>query len=187
LSAHYGSFARLAIDLVNTFWRAIEQLDPAQADLRVPEATYAAWRDGLVQRPDGTIRLNNEAVLGTVRAFYLDIQQWSVEDPARWARWAAPCPIPAGIYRQTRASKRRVNERIASRVRERQELLPALVERVESERDRAGRTAHGGSLGSARGDIRVPGTQLPAHRHRLRPGAGGARRPPGPCDRRRVG
>jgi site-specific recombinase XerD len=132
----YGSFARLAIDLVNTFWKAIEQLDPDQADLRLPEATYTAWRDKLVQRPDGTIRLNNEAVLGTVRAFYLDIQQWSVEDPARWARWAAPCPIPAGIYRHTRASKRRVNERIASRVRERQPLLPALVERVESERDR---------------------------------------------------
>jgi integrase len=132
----YGSFARLAIDLVNTFWKAIEQLNPTQADLHLPEATYAAWRHGLVQRPDGTIRLNNEAVLGTVRAFYLDIQQWSVEDPARWARWAAPCPIPAGIYRQTRASKRRVNERIASRVRERQPLLPALVERVDSERVR---------------------------------------------------
>jgi site-specific recombinase XerD len=132
----YGSFARLAIDLVNTFWKAIEQLDPAQTNLRLPEATYTAWRDGLVQRPDGTIRLNNEAVLGTVRAFYLDIQQWAVEDPARWARWAAPCPISAAIYRQTRASKRRVNERTASRVRERQPLLPALVERVESERTR---------------------------------------------------
>jgi site-specific recombinase XerD len=45
-------------------------------------------------------------------------------------------PDPAGIYRQTRASKRRVNERIASRVRERQPLLPALVERVDCERVR---------------------------------------------------
>ena len=28
-----------------------------------------------------------------VRAFYLDIAQWAVDDPARWAPWAAPCPI----------------------------------------------------------------------------------------------
>jgi hypothetical protein len=33
--------------------------------------------------------------LFTVRAFYLDIAQWAVDDPARWGQWAAPCPARA--------------------------------------------------------------------------------------------
>jgi len=33
--------------------------------------------------------------LAAVRAFYLDIAQWAMEDPARWGPWAAPCPIRA--------------------------------------------------------------------------------------------
>ena len=31
--------------------------------------------------------------LAMVRAFYLDIAQWAVDDPARWGPWAVPCPI----------------------------------------------------------------------------------------------
>jgi hypothetical protein len=38
-------------------------------------------------------RLNAKEELLRVRAFYLDIAHWAVDDPARWARWAAPCPI----------------------------------------------------------------------------------------------
>lgn len=36
------------------------------------------------------------SALFTVRAFYLDIAQWAVDDPARWASWVAPCPIRDG-------------------------------------------------------------------------------------------
>jgi hypothetical protein len=28
-----------------------------------------------------------------VRAFYADLAAWALEDPARWAVWAAPNPI----------------------------------------------------------------------------------------------
>jgi hypothetical protein len=38
-------------------------------------------------------RLNAKDELLRVRAFYLDIAQWAVEDPARWGPWAVPCPI----------------------------------------------------------------------------------------------
>lgn len=31
--------------------------------------------------------------LAAVRAFYLDLAQWAMDDPARWGVWAAPCPI----------------------------------------------------------------------------------------------
>ena len=45
--------------------------------------------NGLKQRihrlPDGRPRLNCHAALLAVRSFYLDLRQWSMEDPARWA------------------------------------------------------------------------------------------------------
>ena len=38
-------------------------------------------------------RLNYRECLIPVRAFYLDLAQWAVDDPGRWAQWAVPCPI----------------------------------------------------------------------------------------------
>ena len=38
-------------------------------------------------------RLNLKDELMRVRALYLDIAHWAVEDPARWGPWVAPCPI----------------------------------------------------------------------------------------------
>ncbi|MEV8335484.1 site-specific integrase [Streptomyces niveus] len=57
-----------------------------------------------------------------VRAFYLDIARWAVEEPARWGPWAAPCPIREA---ETTDGKRvkRVKARMDQRTRER---LPAL-------------------------------------------------------------
>jgi hypothetical protein len=66
-----------------------------------------------------------------VRAFYMDIQSWALEEPQRWARWAAPRPIPPADLRGFGARRRRINERTADRVRQRQPLLPALVGHVE--------------------------------------------------------
>ncbi|WP_433323201.1 hypothetical protein [Spirillospora sp. CA-294931] len=37
-------------------------------------------------------RAGYAAFLGWLRAFYLDIAQWALEDPARWSPWAAPQP-----------------------------------------------------------------------------------------------
>jgi alkanesulfonate monooxygenase SsuD/methylene tetrahydromethanopterin reductase-like flavin-dependent oxidoreductase (luciferase family) len=61
----------------------------------------------------------------------MDIQSWALEEPERWARWAAPCPIPPADLRGFGARRQRINERTADRVRERQPLLPALVAHVE--------------------------------------------------------
>jgi hypothetical protein len=32
-------------------------------------------------------------VLMTVRAFYLDLAHWALDEPSRWGPWAVPCPI----------------------------------------------------------------------------------------------
>jgi hypothetical protein len=53
--------------------------------------------------------------LFTVRAFYLDIAQWAADDPARWAPWAAPCPIRAGEVPHAKELARR-KARMASAI-----------------------------------------------------------------------
>ncbi|MER5977137.1 hypothetical protein ABT142_11490 [Streptomyces sp. NPDC001857] len=101
-------------------------------DLNLPQEVYDQWREAIRLRKDGKPRVDGgTGVLLPVRAFYMDIQSWALEEPQRWARWAAPCPIPPADLRGFGARRRRINERTADRVRQRQPLLPALVAHVE--------------------------------------------------------
>ena len=63
-----------------------------------------------------------------------------MEDPARWAPWAAPCPIRAedlARQKEIRARKSRMDQR----TRERLPVLPVLVSRVNDARTTDGRQA----------------------------------------------
>lgn len=83
-------------------------------------------------RKDGKPRADGgTGLILPVRAFYMDLQSWALEEPERWARWAAPCPIPPADLRGFGKRRRRINERTADRIRERQPLLPALVAHIE--------------------------------------------------------
>ena len=42
-----------------------------------------------------TVRLDGRSVLSAVRSFYLDLAEWSDDDPARWGPWAVRCPVSA--------------------------------------------------------------------------------------------
>ncbi|WP_433700800.1 tyrosine-type recombinase/integrase [Nocardiopsis sp. CA-288880] len=61
----------------------------------------------------------------------MDIQSWALEEAEPWRRWAAPCPIPPHDLRGFAERRRRITERMAERVRQRQPLLPRLVAHVE--------------------------------------------------------
>jgi site-specific recombinase XerD len=124
----YSSWFGLSLRLAGHFWAAIERINPDQADLALPGHVYDQWRAGLNIRNDGRRRLEPEAILTAVRAFYLDLHSWAIDEPDRWAQWTAPCPIPASTLRGSGARRRRVSERVAGRIRQRQPLLPALVE-----------------------------------------------------------
>ena len=76
-------------------------------------------------------RSDGRAQLGQVRAFYLDIAQWAMEEPARWGLWAAPCPIGREDLARTKEIRRR-KSRMDQRTRERLPTLPALVARVNT-------------------------------------------------------
>lgn len=66
-------------------------------------------------------------------AFLLDLSQWAIEEPGRWARWVAPCPVGREDTGR-RKHKRQLKARIDARTRERLPVLPVLVRTVDQRR-----------------------------------------------------
>ncbi|WP_433862716.1 tyrosine-type recombinase/integrase [Streptomyces sp. L7] len=138
LGMDYSTLSHLVRALTRNFWCVIERINPNQDDLDLDETTYEAWRAEIdtVQTAEGSRpRQSIWDLLVTVRALYLDIQSWAIEDPARWGPWVARCPIPPIASRGYSADRRRQAERIADRTRTRQPLLELLVDHVMAVRD----------------------------------------------------
>ena len=141
----YASLHSLAWILGGLFWSDLERHNPGITSLRMPADVAGAWKQRLrtvttrTRTNDGTVvetttpRLNYFGCLAVVRAFYLDLAQWAVEDPARWGPWVAPCPI-AGNEIDRRKEKRRLKSRMDTRTRERLPVLPILVRSVTQRR-----------------------------------------------------
>jgi hypothetical protein len=95
----YGSFRTLTGVLAGTFWADIEQHHPGITTLNLPDDVAVAWKQRLhyVTSADGSRRprRNRLAILMQVRALYLDIQEWALEDPS-WVPWAVPSPVRRG-------------------------------------------------------------------------------------------
>jgi integrase-like protein len=145
-SLDFASVDAISRTLAGLFWARIEAITPGIDTLHLPPDTVTAWKDDLATKKRTVIdtkgkpvevrspRLNAKEELLRVRAFYLDIAHWAVDDPARWARWAAPCPISnAEISRAKERQHRKA--RMDQRTRERLPVLPTLV-RSAAERHR---------------------------------------------------
>jgi len=142
----YSSLRSLAATLGNIFWKALERHHPGIDNLRLPPDVAAGWKQRLRTRqaPMTTAAGTNHAVtvervsyrqcLTPVRAFYLDLAQWALDDPARWAQWVAPCPVGAEEINQRKAARQR-KSRMDTRTRERLPVLPVLV-RTAAERQK---------------------------------------------------
>ncbi|MCT9113171.1 site-specific integrase [Streptomyces mirabilis] len=128
----YSTLKNLARTIAHTFWRKIETINPGQCDLHVDHAVYAQWKAELRFRENGEPRTDAEHILLQIRSFYLDLHSWAVEEPERWAVWAAPCPVSRGDLRGFGARRRRLQERTDDRTRQRQPLLPILLAHVET-------------------------------------------------------
>jgi integrase len=131
----YNSLTSLATTLALWFWKNLETLHPGIASLRLPPDIAAAWKQrirvklvrGAAGRDGATEERKGAAdILITVRAFYLDLAQWALDDPARWGPWAVPCPIRAGDVQYRKMTSRR-KARMDQRTRERLPVLPALA------------------------------------------------------------
>jgi len=81
-------------------------------------------------------RLNHRECLIPVRALYLDLAHWAVEDPGRWAQWVAPCPVSENEINREKALRRR-RSRMDARTRERLPVLFVVAASVECERKAA--------------------------------------------------
>jgi hypothetical protein len=141
----HTTLRNLAFALGALFWRDLERHHPGIASLRLAPEVAAAWKRRMVTKTRQVTGANGETTevlepraaglgeLAAVRAFYLDIAQWAMEDPGRWGPWAAPCPVrqeDLARQRELRARKSRMDQR----TRERLPVLPTLSARVEEER-----------------------------------------------------
>ena len=141
----YDSLDGLAYHLGGLFWADIERHHPGIGSLRLPPEVASAWKQrlrtvsrttrGLNGRPAETTvpRAAYRECLTPVRAFYLDLACWAVEDPARWGPWVVPCPV--GSEETVRSKdKRLVKARMDARTRERLPVLPVLAASVDQRR-----------------------------------------------------
>ncbi|MCF2526623.1 site-specific integrase [Yinghuangia sp. KLBMP8922] len=144
--ADYSTLSGLAVTLVKNFWLQIEELSPGHPDLKISPELYDAWRERISVRADGKPRKGLVTELISVRSFYYDLHTWAVDEPELWGPWVAPNPIPPRELRGMGKLRRRSDERTADRIRERQPLLPILMqhvtERYEHYRDLRELTAH---------------------------------------------
>ena len=126
----YATADALTRTLALTFWQTIEAINPDQADLRLDEATVTEWKRRLATRADGKPRIDIDGPMHTVRALYLDLQSWAVAEPELWSQWSAPCPVRDTDLRWAQVRRRRHKEKMDGRTRERQPILPPLVDHV---------------------------------------------------------
>ncbi len=78
-------------------------------------------------------RLSYRECLTPVRAFYLDLAQWAIEDPERWGAWVARSPVGEEEGIRAKATRQR-KARMDARTRARLPALPALVRALNEKR-----------------------------------------------------
>jgi Phage integrase family len=144
----YTSLDALAYYLAGLFWSDLERHHPGISSLHLQAEVAKAWKQRLrtvtkaTRGADGKTvwttaeRVNYRECLTPVRAFYLDLACWALEDPARWGPWVVPCPVGAEEINR-RKDKHRRKSRMDARTRERLPVLPVLVRRLDERRKAA--------------------------------------------------
>jgi len=145
----YSSLRKLSAALAGGFWKDLERHHPGSGSLHLPAQVSEAWKQRLRSRQKTIVtgtgakaavtveRISYRQCLTPVRAFYLDLAQWAIEEPGRWAAWAVPCPVGAEEINQRKAARHR-KSRMDARTRERLPVLPVLVRAVDERRKNAG-------------------------------------------------
>jgi integrase len=149
----YTSLKNLAYYLAQRFWADLEQHHPGIDSLHLASDVAAAWKQRQRIKPKVITsaagqksvviveRVGYRQCLTPVRALYLDLARWATEDPARWARWAAPCPVSQEEI-SLRKFERHRKARMDARTRERLPVLPVLIRTVDQRRTNAAALLH---------------------------------------------
>lgn len=148
-SLDYSSLKGLAMTLAGLFWADIERHHPGLDTLRLPPEVVEGWKQRLsmITTSAGETKPRKDflRILATVRAFYLDIQEWAFEDPS-WAQWAAPSPVRRRDLAGMAKERKRTVSAMHQRVRERLPHLSVLVNSAEDHKN-----TQANLLGAARG------------------------------------
>jgi integrase len=165
----YGSLEQLARRL-GMFWADLERHHPGIGSLHLPAHVAGGWKQRLRTKPktitsaDGrreviqVERICYREFLTPVRAFYLDLAQRAIDDPARWGPWVAPCPVGPAETIQGKVQRHR-KSRMDARTRERLPVLPVLTRSTAQHRQdaeallHAARQARPGAAVTAAGQI----------------------------------
>lgn len=149
----YASLKSLACFLGMLFWQDLERHHPGIDTLHLPADVANGWKRRLRTKPKTITtetgektqtqvpRVNYWECLIPVRAFYLDLAQWALEDPSRWGPWVAPCPIREEETDRRKARRHR-KSRMDARTRERLPVLPILIQTVNKQRKAAEELLH---------------------------------------------
>ena len=98
----YKSLKDLSYYLGKQFWQDLEHHHPGIDSLHLPREVPDAWKQRQRTKPktitaqtgEKTViaveRISYRQCLTPVRAFYLDLSQWAIEDPGRWGPWVSP-------------------------------------------------------------------------------------------------
>jgi integrase len=137
-SMDYATLRGLTTKLVKLFWADLEHHNPGIDSLHLSPDVAAAWkqRAQVITAADGSSRPRSDylALLVSVRAFYLDIREWALED-AHWAPWAVPCPIRRGETDGMQKLRKKAIATAHQRVRDRLPHLDRIIDTAESFRE----------------------------------------------------
>jgi integrase len=129
----YASLRVQVSYLVGNFWADIEQHHPGIDTLDLPRDVVQAWKQRMLTVTVGGVtrpRRTRLTVFMKVRAFYLDIAEWALEDPS-WVPWAVPSPIRRGDTAGYVKTRKQSTAEMHQRVRERLPHLPTLIDAAE--------------------------------------------------------
>jgi len=139
----YTSLRQLASKLVLLFWRDLELHEPGIDSLHLSDDVVRRWKERLRVVRYGThgrgeLREDPNTIFMAVRALYADLAAWALEEPERWAVWAAPSPITGRDFLGQNKQRKRATARMHQRIRELAPLLPALVTAADNHRRHTG-------------------------------------------------
>ncbi len=133
-SLDYNSFLQVVGYLVGSFWSDIERHHTGIDTLHLPDDVAESWKQRLrtVTNKDGTVRTRKGylTILIRVRGFYLDLQEWALDDPC-WAQWSVPSPVRKGETAGQMKERKKTVAQMHQRVRDRLPRLPFLVDIAE--------------------------------------------------------
>lgn len=136
VSLDHSSLRNLAYYLAKAFCGDLLAHHPDLDTFQLTREQATGWKERIAFHPDGRPRKNHIGAPFLIRAFYLDMAEWSVHDPY-WLRWAAPSPISREHVKGYRKQRRKVISRMQQRTRDIAPFLDRLVAQAETDRVRS--------------------------------------------------